>query len=536
MPTVRRLFLALAAAAPLFAQVCSYTTSPDPTQPIGVLANGTPGATIIVTTASSCPWSYYTDSKSWIGGPTDVPNSQIGSGSFTWTAGANTLQSARQGKIFIVTNNGSITYTISQAAQVCTVSLPVSSASIAAAGATGTVQIQTNCVWAAGSNQNWITLAAPTSGALNGSVGFTVAANGCVASRTGAVSVQAGAAAGPTQQFQITQTGSPGNLTISPTTLTVPQAGLDGGLTVTTGTGCSWIASSDVSWIQITGGAATGNGSGGVAFHIPANTGPSRAGNIHVGAATLAVTQQAAPAPTPQLTAVANGASYVQGSVSPGEIVALFGVNLGPTPGVPLQLSADGKSITKTLGGVQVLFDGNAAPLTYASATQVNAVVPYGVAGASSTQVQVQYQGTVSNTINLSVEAATPGIFALDGSGTGGGAILNQDYSRNEIANPAPRGSVVMIYCTGGGVTSPASIDGAITGLQLPELVTSPVSVTIGGMTAPVSYSGGVPSSIAGLTQINAQVPNGVAPGQSLPVVVRIGNRQSQSGITITVQ
>ena len=67
-------------------------------------------------------------------------------------------------------------------------------------------------------------------------------------------------------------------------------------------------------------------------------------------------------------------------------------------------------------------------------------------------------------------------------------------------------------------------------------MLTQNVSVTIGGLPAKVDYSGGAPQSIAGLTQINAEVPSGVASGPSVPVVVQIGTAQSQTGITMAVR
>ena len=158
-------------------------------------------------------------------------------------------------------------------------------------------------------------------------------------------------------------------------------------------------------------------------------------------------------------------------------------------------------------------------------------------AGAT-TQVQVEYQGVLSNAMSVPVQAAHPGLFTVDASGLGGGAILNQDYSLNGGLNAAARGTVVMIYSTGGGVTNPPSVDATITPAPPPLylLKTSPVSVTIGGIAATVSYSGAAPSQIAGLTQINAQVPAGVTPGTKVPVVVTIGTWQSQPGVTMAVQ
>ena len=69
----------------------------------------------------------------------------------------------------------------------------------------------------------------------------------------------------------------------------------------------------------------------------------------------------------------------------------------------------------------------------------------------------------------------------------------------------------------------------------LPRLVAQP-TVTIGGLPATVAYAGAAPGAIAGLTQINAQIPAGVKAGLSVPVVVQIGNWQSQAALTITVK
>jgi uncharacterized protein (TIGR03437 family) len=96
-----------------------------------------------------------------------------------------------------------------------------------------------------------------------------------------------------------------------------------------------------------------------------------------------------------------------------------------------------------------------------------------------------------------------------------------------------------MIYCTGGGVTIPASVDATITPVPPPLYnlsPTNPVSVTIGGIPATVSYNGAAPSQIAGLTQVNAQVPADVTPGTKVPVVVQIGTWQSQPGVTLAVK
>jgi uncharacterized protein (TIGR03437 family) len=336
----------------------------------------------------------------------------------------------------------------------------------------------------------------------------------------------------------VTESGAPNNLTLSPSSLNAPQAASSGRVNVVTGDPCAWSAFSDVGWMRITT-AASGKGNGGLGYSIDANPGAARTGNIHVGVTLFAVTQTGVSVPAMQLAAVRNAASYAGGAVAPGELVALFGSNLGPTAGVGLQLSSDGKSVTSTLSGVQALFDGAPAPLIYASAGQINAIAPVGLAGKSSTVVQVAYQGGTSNAMTVSVAAAAPGLFAADGSGVGGGAILNQDFTVNARLNPAARGSVVAIYLTGAGTTNPASVDGAVTGTVPPfPAITQAVTVTIGGVAVPapqVVYSGAAPGSVEGLVQINATVPQSVAPGPALPVVVTIGSVPSQAGITLSV-
>ena len=153
--------------------------------------------------------------------------------------------------------------------------------------------------------------------------------------------------------------------------------------------------------------------------------------------------------------------------------MALFGTNMGPSSIVTLQVSNG--IVTNSLAGTQVLFDGVAAPMVYTLKGQVSAVVPYGVAGKTSTQVQVSYQGAVSNTVTMPVRAATPAIFSLDSSGVGPGAILNQDTSTNSTGNPAARDSVIAIYCTGGGVTTPATTpDGLVIGVPPPSTGAAP--------------------------------------------------------------
>ncbi len=233
----------------------------------------------------------------------------------------------------------------------------------------------------------------------------------------------------------------------------------------------------------------------------------------------------------PAITSLVNAASFAAGPIAPGEFVTIFGTSIGPATPASLQV-ADGV-VTTTLSGVRVLFDGTPAPLVYVSATQVSAIVPYGLEGRVSTQVQVEYNGVQSTPIGFRIAGSAPGIFMLDQNGQG--AILNQDSSINSTTNGAAAGSIISIYATGEGAVIPQGVDGEIIGgdtLRAPKLA---VTVTIGGQTADVLYAGSAPGSPGGVLQVNARIPSGVPPG-SAQIVIGAGNASSQSGVTVSVQ
>lgn len=249
------------------------------------------------------------------------------------------------------------------------------------------------------------------------------------------------------------------------------------------------------------------------------------------GAALLRLSNTA-----PNFTAagVVNGATFQPGPVAPGEIVTLFGSALGPPTPAFLALT-NPRLVANSLAGVQVYFDGVPAPLLYASAGQVNTVVPYSVAGKNTTLVQLEYLGVLSNPVPLQVAATTPGIFSLTGSGQGQGAIVNSnDGTVNSAFNPAARGDWVGIYATGAGVTTPASVDGFVAAAPLP-IPNAQVSITMGGLPCQLEYEGAAPGLVSGVLQINARVPVGLASGSAVPVQISIGSVTS-SLVTVAVE
>lgn len=127
-----------------------------------------------------------------------------------------------------------------------------------------------------------------------------------------------------------------------------------------------------------------------------------------------------------------------------------------------------------------------------------------------------------------------PGIFTVLPSGSGPGAVLNQNNSLNLPTNPASRGNVIQIFATGAGVTNPSVVAGAPASSNPLVLTVAQPTVTIGGKAAQVNFSGLAPGFV-GLWQINAVVPADVAPGNGVPLVISAGG-QSSNTVTIAVQ
>jgi uncharacterized protein (TIGR03437 family) len=169
----------------------------------------------------------------------------------------------------------------------------------------------------------------------------------------------------------------------------------------------------------------------------------------------------------------------------------------------------------------------------YTSATQIGVVAPYSIAG-SNVQVFVQYQGQTSAPVTLPVAPVAPALFTQDSSGKGQAAASNQDGTLNGASHPAKVGSYISLWLTGAGHTNPAGVDGMPGAAPLPKPV-APVAVTIGGQVAVVQYAGQAPSVVAGVMQINAQIPSGIQAGNAVPVVVQVGSVSTQAGVTVAV-
>jgi len=228
---------------------------------------------------------------------------------------------------------------------------------------------------------------------------------------------------------------------------------------------------------------------------------------------------------------VASAAGGPSGPVAAGEIVRFFGYLFGPPSDLISAYDSRG-NLPASLGDVRLLFDGEPVPLFGIGPFQITAQVPYSAAGKSEVSVQLFYKQIPSNTITINVVPAAAGIITAPGSSEA--VVLNQDGSRNSSGNPAPSGSVIALFATGYGQTSPPGVTGraAQQPYALPVL---PVSVTIGGAPADLLYMAEAPGFV-GLLQVNARVPVvGTGKSTSVPIILKVGDQSSLTGVTIWV-
>jgi uncharacterized protein (TIGR03437 family) len=58
----------------------------------------------------------------------------------------------------------------------------------------------------------------------------------------------------------------------------------------------------------------------------------------------------------------------------------------------------------------------------------------------------------------------------------------------------------------------------------------------VGSSDAMVVYAGGAPGLVAGVFQVNVQIPHGVTPGSAVPIVISVGGINSQANVTVAVE
>jgi uncharacterized protein (TIGR03437 family) len=263
---------------------------------------------------------------------------------------------------------------------------------------------------------------------------------------------------------------------------------------------------------------------------------------------------------------VSNASFGSAGRAAPGSIVSVFANGLGATD----QLS--GFPAT-TFQGVSVSFNGILAPLFHLSAGsgQIDLIVPSELPEAGSVTVQLATPSGGSS-YPLTMAPAVPAFYRIADpfkpsrlnviaqfSGTAwlampasmasalnltGDCTARKESPSAACAQPAAPGDYLVLYITGLGKTTPdgdpngtplaTGVSPPASGSVLYKTVASP-SVTMAGIQAKVLYSGLAPG-FAGLYQVDVQVPNGITPGNDIPLILTLPSGTSDSAVTLAVQ
>jgi uncharacterized protein (TIGR03437 family) len=269
-----------------------------------------------------------------------------------------------------------------------------------------------------------------------------------------------------------------------------------------------------------------------------------------IGTAVYAVVQSAPGGAAAQISGVVNaalGAQAIPGIVTPGGYIAIYGSNLtfGPATGVSVA------PLPNHLNGTQLFLGNQPLPILYSSATQINALVPQNLVPNTTYQLKIVNGTTQSVPLLLTVENLQPGIYTADLSGSGQGIVEIAGTTMlaapaSAVSRPVQRGTeYLQIFGTGLGLVAGtngegAPADGAAAAPPIIYQTTAGVTATIGGVSAPVVFSGLTPT-LVGLYQVNVQVPVSAPTGDAVPLVVTVtdpktGLTVQSNTVTIAVQ
>jgi len=456
-------------------------------------------------------------------------------------------------------NNGNRIREVLAAAPAVTATPATISVSVAA-GASSTQQISltspvAGLAWSTSTSASWITLT-PSSGTTPATISVAINTASLQPGANTATITISNPLASPAQETVSVSLTVAAVLSVTPATLNFPiqqgaaaqsqtlqiagTAGATWQATATTSTGGTWLSVSPASGqipasltVQANPGSLTvGTYQGSITISNPQASPPQQSVSVNL-------TVTAAAPPSVPAAGVTDGAGF-SAKISGGGIGSIFGTGLAAAT-----TAATNLPLPTTLGGVTVTMNGIAAPLFFVSPLQINFQVPWQLLSLSSATLTVTTAIGTSPAITVTLTPAAPGIFTINTANSATqGAIQFANTTTfaapvgaipGAASRPAPNGDILTIYCSGlGAVTNtPSSGSAAGSGTTLSNVV-APVTVTIGGQSAPFLFAGLSPGFV-GLFQVNVQFPTGVASGNVVLVVVSTASLNSNTA-TIGVQ
>ena len=177
------------------------------------------------------------------------------------------------------------------------------------------------------------------------------------------------------------------------------------------------------------------------------------------------------------------------------------------------------------------------APAAICRNGQVNAIIPYDLPPNTTQQLIIANGPALSVPEPVVIAPAQPAVFAQ--GGWLGRRIRLSSRARQprvpvDTDHPMSAGDAIVIYCAGLGPVNPPVAAGTAAPSSPPATTTNPATVTIGGKTAQVFFSGLV-GGFAGLYQVNAYVPKGITPGDAVPLVITVAGFES-APVTVAVK
>ncbi|HEX5230006.1 MAG TPA: hypothetical protein VFW44_19975, partial [Bryobacteraceae bacterium] len=200
------------------------------------------------------------------------------------------------------------------------------------------------------------------------------------------------------------------------------------------------------------------------------------------------------------------------GGVVPGELIEIAGEHLGPADTLMAKLDETGR-LPFVVSGTSVAFNDYLAPIISVQDGLIVCFAPFEISGP--TAVTVDVNGAKSTAVRVAVSPSAPYILS----------IVNQDGTPNSASHPAPQGSVIVVYVTGLGITTPLSQDGSVSYAPLPKPV-APVVAGIGQNQVQPQAILAAYGLVSGISQVNIQVPK--ADYSHTPVYVRIDGAEAQ--------
>ena len=232
-------------------------------------------------------------------------------------------------------------------------------------------------------------------------------------------------------------------------------------------------------------------------------------------------------------TAVVN-AAQTAGAIAANTFVTIKGNSLAATKRSWAATDFAGGKLNSSLDGVSVTFNGTPGYISFISPAQINVLTPTDMANGP-VSVVITNNGLASTAVNVTGAPVGPAFFLINSdkyvaATHADGRVIGPTTLIANVTTPVKPGETIVLYANGLGVTLPAVANGALVTTAIPLAATP--TVTVGGMTATVSYAG---LSASGLYQINVVVPAGLSDGDAA-VVVQVSGASSPSGALITVQ